>query len=84
MVTIVFFRITDLISLCFKGYDNGDVKLFDLRTQSMRFETNVSNGVTNIEFDRKDIEMNKMVNSSRLIYLFTLFSFAFSDIINRE
>ena len=42
------------------GYDNGDVKLFDLRTQSMRYETNVSNGVTNIEFDRKDIEMNKM------------------------
>jgi hypothetical protein len=26
----------------------------------MRYETNVSNGVTNIEFDRKDIEMNKM------------------------
>lgn len=42
------------------GYDNGDVKLFDLRTQTMRYETNVSNGVTNIEFDRKDIEMNKM------------------------
>ena len=42
------------------GYDNGDVKLFDLRTQTMRYETNVSNGVTNIEFDRKDIEMNKL------------------------
>ena len=42
------------------GYDNGDVKLFDIRTQTMRYETNVSNGVTNIEFDRKDIEMNKM------------------------
>lgn len=42
------------------GYDNGDVKLFDLRTNSMRYETNVANGVTNIEFDRKDIEMNKM------------------------
>eukprot|EP01036_Dinobryon_divergens_P034630 gene34630-44768_t len=42
------------------GYDNGDVKLFDLRTSSMRYETNVANGVTNIEFDRKDIEMNKM------------------------
>lgn len=42
------------------GYDNGDVKLFDLRANSMRYETNVANGVTNIEFDRKDIEMNKM------------------------
>lgn len=26
------------------GYDNGDVKLFDLRTQSLRWETNVGNG----------------------------------------
>ena len=26
----------------------------------MRYETNVNNGVTSIEFDRKDIEMNKM------------------------
>lgn len=42
------------------GYDNGDVKLFDLRTNTMRYETNVSNGITSIEFDRKDIEMNKM------------------------
>jgi WD40 repeat protein len=43
------------------GYDNGDIKLFDLRANSIRFETNVSNGVTSVEFDRKDIEMNKMV-----------------------
>ena len=34
------------------GYDNGDVKLFDLRTNTMRYETNVANGVTCIEFDR--------------------------------
>ena len=26
------------------GYDNGDVKLFDLRTQSIRWETNIGNG----------------------------------------
>ena len=43
------------------GYDNGDVKLFDLRTNSIRWETNVGNGVVSVEFDRKDIEMNKMV-----------------------
>ena len=42
------------------GYDNGDVKLFDLRTNSLRWEANVSNGVTCVEFDRPDIEMNKM------------------------
>ncbi|CAM9308863.1 unnamed protein product, partial [Discosporangium mesarthrocarpum] len=41
------------------GYDNGDVKLFDLRTNTMRWETNVKNGVTGLDFDRKDIEMNK-------------------------
>lgn len=27
------------------GYDNGDVKLFDLRSMSIRWETNVKNGV---------------------------------------
>ena len=43
------------------GYDNGDVKLFDLRTMSLRWETNVKNGVCSIEFDRRDIKMNKMV-----------------------
>lgn len=42
------------------GYDNGDVKLFDLRTQTMRWETNVKNGVTGLSFDRNDIEMNKV------------------------
>lgn len=42
------------------GYDNGDIKLFDLRTNTMRYETNVANGVTCLEFDRKDIEMNKL------------------------
>jgi len=27
------------------GYDNGDVKLFDLRNMSLMWETNVKNGV---------------------------------------
>ena len=31
-------------SVC-AGYDNGDVKLFDLRTMSLRWETNLKNGV---------------------------------------
>lgn len=43
------------------GYDNGDVKLFDLRSMSLRWETNVNNGVVSVEFDRKDVEMNKLV-----------------------
>jgi WD40 repeat protein len=43
------------------AYDNGDVKLFDLRTNSIRWETNLGNGVCGLQFDRKDIEMNKLV-----------------------
>lgn len=43
------------------GYDNGDLKLFDLRTMSVRWEANLRNGICGIEFDRKDIRMNKMV-----------------------
>uniref|UniRef100_A0A7S3K1G1 WD repeat-containing protein 92 n=1 Tax=Aureoumbra lagunensis TaxID=44058 RepID=A0A7S3K1G1_9STRA len=43
------------------GYDNGDIKLFDLRTNTMRWETNANNGVTCVQFDRPDIEMNKLV-----------------------
>ena len=27
------------------GYDNGDIKLFDLRNMSLRWETNIKNGV---------------------------------------
>jgi WD40 repeat protein len=46
------------------GYDNGDVKLFDLRTQKMVQEFNVGNGVCDVEFDRPDIEMNKLVCST--------------------
>jgi WD40 repeat protein len=57
------------------GYDNGDVKIFDLRANTMRYETNVSNGVTSIEFDRKDIEMNKMVVSIIISICFMLILF---------
>ncbi|EEY66788.1 WD domain-containing protein, putative [Phytophthora infestans T30-4] len=43
------------------GYDNGDIKMFDLRTNTLRWETNCQNGVVNVQFDRKDIEMNKLL-----------------------
>ena len=43
------------------GYENGDVKMFDLKTCSLLWETNVQNGVCAIEFDRKDIKKNKLV-----------------------
>ena len=43
------------------GYDNGDVKVFDLRNMCLLWETNVKNGVCAMEFDRKDIPMNKLL-----------------------
>ncbi|KAI8612714.1 WD40-repeat-containing domain protein [Chytriomyces sp. MP71] len=46
------------------GYENGDVKLFDLKTMSLLWETNTKNGVCSVEFDRKDIQMNKLVVTS--------------------
>uniref|UniRef100_W5L6E4 Dynein axonemal assembly factor 10 n=2 Tax=Astyanax mexicanus TaxID=7994 RepID=W5L6E4_ASTMX len=46
------------------GYDNGDIKLFDLRNMSVRWEKNIKNGVCSVEFDRKDIQMNKLVATS--------------------
>ena len=46
------------------GYDNGDVKLFDLRTRKMLHEFNCSNGVCDLEFDRQDVEINKLIVSS--------------------
>ncbi|XP_029820255.1 WD repeat-containing protein 92 [Manacus vitellinus] len=46
------------------GYDNGDIKLFDLKSMSLRWETNIKNGVCSVEFDRKDINMNKLVATS--------------------
>ncbi|KAI9173232.1 hypothetical protein H9P43_007363 [Blastocladiella emersonii ATCC 22665] len=43
------------------GYDNGDIKLFDLRAMALVWETNVKNGVCSVQFDRWDIRGNKLV-----------------------
>lgn len=43
------------------GYDNGDIKMLDLRTNKMLWECNVKNGVVGLQFDRRDIAMNKLV-----------------------
>lgn len=43
------------------GYDNGDVKLWDLRANALLWETNCKNGVVGLEFDRKDIQVNKLL-----------------------
>jgi len=46
------------------GYDNGDVKILDLRTNKMFFEDNVKNGVCSVEFDRRNIKINKLIVST--------------------
>ena len=43
------------------GYDNGDVKLFDLKAMKVSWETTLPNGVCSLQFDRSDIEMNKLL-----------------------
>ncbi|KAL9651222.1 hypothetical protein ABK040_006223 [Willaertia magna] len=47
--------------VCACGYENGDLKLFDLRTNNVLWETNIKNGICGLQFDRKDIEMNKLL-----------------------
>lgn len=42
------------------GYDNGDLKLFDLRQMKTRWQTNLKNGICGLEFDRRDIPMNTL------------------------
>ena len=42
------------------GYDNGDLKMFDLRQMKILWETNLKNGICGLEFDRRDIKMNKL------------------------
>lgn len=43
------------------GYDNGDLKLFDLRNMALSDEFNLPDGICSLEFDRKDIKMNKLL-----------------------
>ena len=42
------------------GYDNGDVKLFDIKMNKVIWETNLKQGICSIEFDKKDCQMDKL------------------------
>eukprot|EP01119_Soliformovum_irregulare_P024362 TRINITY_DN8716_c0_g1_i3.p1 TRINITY_DN8716_c0_g1~~TRINITY_DN8716_c0_g1_i3.p1 ORF type:complete len:215 (-),score=44.00 TRINITY_DN8716_c0_g1_i3:154-798(-) len=46
-------------TLC-AGFDNGDLYMFDLRKNSIMWTHHFDKGICCIEFDRKDIEMNKL------------------------
>ena len=43
------------------GYDNGDIKLFDLRTNYLQWDHNLLNAVCGLQFDRREAMMNKLV-----------------------
>ena len=57
------------------GYDNGDIKIYDLRMDKIFFGENLKKGVCNIEFDKKNIPINKMIvttlDSKFYLYDFT-------------
>mmetsp|Transcript_14170 Transcript_14170/g.26657 ORF Transcript_14170/g.26657 Transcript_14170/m.26657 type:complete len:359 (-) Transcript_14170:2658-3734(-) len=42
------------------GYDNGDLKLFDMRTNCLQWDHNLANAVCGLQFDRRDTMMNKL------------------------
>lgn len=46
------------------GFDNGDLKIFDLRAQKVHFEDNLEQGICSIQFDRKIGDMNRLVAST--------------------
>lgn len=43
------------------GYDNGDIKVFDLRTNFLQWDHNLNNAICGLQFDRRDTMMNKLV-----------------------
>jgi hypothetical protein len=43
------------------GYDNGDLKIFDLRQNRLVQDLNLKNGVCGSQFDRQETPMNKLV-----------------------
>ena len=55
------------------GYDNGDLKLFDLRTMSLRWETHLPNG-KNVFFFLIIINSNSSSSSSIVVVFFFFFS----------
>ena len=40
------------------GYDNGDVKMWDLRNMKLYWDINVGNRVFSLEYNRRDIKVS--------------------------
>mmetsp|Transcript_7036 Transcript_7036/g.10344 ORF Transcript_7036/g.10344 Transcript_7036/m.10344 type:complete len:360 (-) Transcript_7036:6-1085(-) len=43
------------------GYDNGDLKVFDLRMNAMLWEHNLKNGIVSLSYDRAESRQNKLL-----------------------
>ena len=56
------------------GYDNGDIKIYDLRMDKLIYGQNFKYGICSLEFDKKTIPINKMISTTldSKIYLFDL------------
>lgn len=54
------------------GYDNGDLKLLDLRKMEVIYEHHFLNGIVGLEFDRQDIKPNKLVVSTLQGHLYII------------
>lgn len=46
------------------GYDNGDLKVFDLRQMKVFWEANVNHGICCTEFDKKNKTLNRLAVST--------------------
>lgn len=46
------------------GFDNGDLRLFDLRALKVVFEDNLEHGICGLQFDKKTGSMNRLVAST--------------------
>lgn len=67
------------------GYDNGDIKLYDLKAGKMRYtiDTTDRSGVICLDFDRKDIKMNKLL-ATTVDSKFTIFDIRNSSTLDIE
>lgn len=74
-LTVTFGNVQNSTERCIcAGYDNGDIKLFDLRTMKIRWQAHIETAIFNIEFDNKWNSMNEISigTGSKGIYLFDL------------
>ena len=54
------------------GFDNGDIKLFDLKNMKIQWSTNVLNGVCGLQFDRLGNIENYECNECYYVLMFTI------------